>query len=767
MRHLLTFVLLWGLVAARPDAAEQLAPAKPEVLFRQERAWPDYSRPLAALRLAQPPSALHYVPGWRDGSAPRFLAVGDAAGGLLLLSPGGQVLAQHATGTGSPVTAASSYRMGHNATVLLSGHASGELRLHLLQHPFAPIAGSQPGWEDAEDEWEQAAAAAATGTGSGMALQLSLQEVLPAEALLCGCAAGQAAGTCAATDGAAAAGAAEAVAASTTAESQPSCPPIAAVHGSGRGGNVASTVVVVDAAGALAVLKHGGPSNSGVRIVRRSRLGQQPVALRLPPLASVAALLGRSGLAAQRLGPPPAAAKPGSSPAGQPDKAPGTAQTAEAAAAAAATAPPGWEAGPAFRPCTSLNGSSIVAAAFDAQHGSRAYAADDDGRLLALVVGGGDRGAPAGCVVRAAAPLPAALLQAAADGAFASGGGSDGGTEHSSKRTSSSTGPLLSGAISLATIPGYLLVTAGDRLAVFNVSSGPRHAPRLLLQQPLAPLLSRFTSSGGDQEQSRTSGQADQAAGAAEHAKQEGWTAPPLLAAGQTHVALTLGSRVLAMFDTSLPYRPPPQPYRASLAWMQLFQPAAMILVAAFVLHRARSKRGGGGGGGGGGRGGGAGFGGDARLREFERLLQDPMAGATAPRRQRPSWLRGGRAGGSSDSSGSDVEDSLLGTLPRDATHAEPAAHCRGGLFGPRPASSNGAASGKRAQQAQRQRAAALAMADDADIRALRAELAGSGLGGGAELAGDPAEVDMADPAPTEVGDEVSVLRRRLNQAHI
>lgn len=154
-----------------------------------------------------------------------------------------------------------SYRLSSNATVLLSGHASGELRLHLLRHPPAPSGGSQGGWEDAEDEWETAAAA---DTGVGAPLRLSLIESLPPEALLCGCGGGTAPGTCAAagSEAGAAGGAADAASAAA-AKSQARCPPIAAIHGSGRGGSVASTAVVTDAAGALAVLKHGGPGNAG------------------------------------------------------------------------------------------------------------------------------------------------------------------------------------------------------------------------------------------------------------------------------------------------------------------------------------------------------------------------------------------------------------------------------------------------------------------------------------------------------------------------
>lgn len=203
----------------------------------------------------------------------------------------------------------------------------------------------------------------------------------------------------------------------------------------------------------------------------------------------------------------------------------------------------------------------MVAAAFDAVYGSRAYAVGDDGRLLALVVGGGDRGAPAGCTVRMAVPLPAALVQAATAGAPAN-------SRCSSKSSESS---LLPGAVSMATVPGYLIMTAGDMLAVYNVSSAPRRAPRLLLQQHLPPLLHLSSAGGaeGEGQRGQEQRQAGQAAGVDEPAHRDGWAAAPLLAAGHAHVALALAPRVLALFEASLPYRPPPQPYRASLAWMQ------------------------------------------------------------------------------------------------------------------------------------------------------------------------------------------------------
>ena len=67
-------------------------------LYRKLKAWEDYAQPLALLQLGQPASALHYVPGVREAGPPRFLAAGDAAGGVHLLSPSGRLVLQHHTG---------------------------------------------------------------------------------------------------------------------------------------------------------------------------------------------------------------------------------------------------------------------------------------------------------------------------------------------------------------------------------------------------------------------------------------------------------------------------------------------------------------------------------------------------------------------------------------------------------------------------------------------------------------------------------------------
>jgi hypothetical protein len=186
---------------------------------------------------------------------------------------------------------------------------------------------------------------------------------------------------------------------------------------------------------------------------------------------------------------------------------------------------------PAFKPCRDLGGSSLVAAAFHAQHASRVYALTDDGQLLALVVGG-EKGTQAFCIVKAAAPLPAGLLPPNGDGG---------------------KGGSVKEQLALATIPGYLLVLTGGQLSVFNASSAPRAAPRLLLQQQQAALRAQF-------------GVAADATGPEAPFKQ-----PLLVASQQGHVALMLNATVLALYQTAFPYRPALKaPMKGGLAVMQV-----------------------------------------------------------------------------------------------------------------------------------------------------------------------------------------------------
>lgn len=244
-----------------------------------------------------------------------------------------------------------------------------------------------------------------------------------------------------------------------------------------------------------------------VHVVRRVVLEQPPTALRMAT-ASVTAL-GSSGVAVLRLvtpAAPHAQGQPGA--VGQP----GT--------TGADTLPP------AFKPCTGLNGSSLVAAAIDMQRPDRAFALASDGSVLALAVGSERSAGAAPCSVKSAGRLPAGLEVGATRGGAAA----------------------QQPAVALSAIPGYLLLVMGDQLLVYNTTASPRSPPQLVLQQALAPLRQQFLGRGG-------------AAAAA-----------PLLAASKQgrHVALMLDSTALALYATALPHRSPAPPRTAALAWMQV-----------------------------------------------------------------------------------------------------------------------------------------------------------------------------------------------------
>ncbi|KAL4856410.1 hypothetical protein ACK3TF_003207 [Chlorella vulgaris] len=731
--YLVACFLASAAAVASPGCPELREGCAATTLYRRAKSWHDYAQPIAVLQLGQAAASLHFVPGLREAAPHRFLAVGGANGSLLLLCPEtGRLVAQHDTGTLSPVTALGSYLLRPNITVLVTGHASGQLRLHSLVQPLA-ASHKQP---DQEEQLE------AEGSSSVPWLDLTLMQVFPQTAVLCGTAlvggsschsqhhqqqqqqqGQEQVHTCPAIEQEPAAG---------------TCPPITQVHGVGRGGGVASTLVITNAAGRLAVLKHGGPSIKEAQEVRRVTLDEQPLAARLS--SATATLLGGSGSASQRTSMPAA-------PKGQSVGKPGTAPAAPAQLV--------------FKPCSGLNGSSLIAAVFDHQHDSRAYAVADDGRLLSLVLGG-EKNAHSGCRVRAvSAPLLDGLLQPPGDGRQ---------QQHQEHKA----------AVAAAWLPGYLLVTAGadlDWLLVFNVSAAPRSPPKLLLRSPLAALREQFgvqpplhcQDDRSEQPEPCVTGQL------------------PLAAGRQGHVALMLNATVLALYETALPYRSPAKAPLESMAWLKLFQPFAMAAVAGLVIYRARARRqdggndsGGGGGyggafsgGGGGGGNGGAGFSGDARLREFERLLQDPMAGLSRSRPQAgggaASFL-GGRlapANHADDDSGSDGDDasgSLLARLRiKEADRGSngsvpPKRRSRLGRGGG-PGGERGAGTIKDRAQAARLRAFSLAAADDLETQDLAAALAGRGVAAEAGRPGSTAESESLE-ADAQSQADLSMLAR-------
>lgn len=146
------------------------------------------------------------------------------------------------------MTALGSYRFGHNTTLLLTGHASSELRLHTLLVPPGTQRRGGSSWEDA--------------AADGLLPSISLLEAFQPEAVLCST---PAAATCGSESGSSVGsgssgssnGSPGACAAS------PGCAPITSIHSLARGGMAAATVVVADGLGRLAVLKHGGPNGLG------------------------------------------------------------------------------------------------------------------------------------------------------------------------------------------------------------------------------------------------------------------------------------------------------------------------------------------------------------------------------------------------------------------------------------------------------------------------------------------------------------------------
>jgi hypothetical protein len=413
-----------------------------------------------------------------------------------------------------------------------------------------------------------------------------------------------------------------------------------------------------------------------------------------------------------------------------------------------------------FKPCSGLNGSSLIAAVFDHQHTSRAYAVAEDGRLLSLVLGG-EKNAHSGCRVRAvSAPLLDGLLQPPGDGRQ---------QQHQEHKA----------AVAAAWLPGYLLVTAGaelDWLLVFNVTAAPRSPPKLLLRSPLAALREQFgvqpplhcQDDRSEQPEPCVTGQL------------------PLAASRQGHVALMLNATVLALYETALPYRSPAKAPLESMAWLKLFQPFAMAAVAGLVIYRARARRqdggndNGGGGGyggafsGGGGGNGGAGFSGDARLREFERLLQDPMAGLSRSRPQAgggaASFL-GGRlapANHADDDSGSD-EDDASGSLLARLRIKEADGGSNGSVPPPKRRSrlgrgggsggERGAGTSKDRAQAARLRAFSLAAADDRETQDLAAALPGRGVDAEGLRPGSIAEAESPE-AEAQVQEDIPMLER-------
>eukprot|EP00887_Chlorella_sp_A99_P002382 scaffold10.g2382.t1 len=569
-----------------------------------------------------PLTALHWVPAPAAQGRARLLALGDAQGGLHLLSRGGEVLAQFYSGSAAAVTALGSYPLRHNATVLLSGHASGEVRLHLLPLPLpgppTAKAGSLPSSDWSED---------ALGGGGPMPLA-----AFAAQQLLCQAPAGR-------SPAAGGGGTTGSAACAASAGGDASCPPIAHLHAAGKASGQA-VVAVADAAGGVAALRHAGPRKHP-EVVLRGSSGQPVTAIRASQ--SALTLVGTTGAARVAL----------------PRRPP-------KAAVGAATGLPALH----FAGCRGLEqqdgGASLVAAAFDATSATRAYALTDRGRVATLALGSKAQARrDAACTLRFASPgllpqqaaAPAAPMRAARQQLAEE--------QQEQQPLHAEKGPLLQPPqplrAVLASLRGHLLVSAGGRLAVLNVSQPARAPPQLVLLQPLANLSRELeweevqTARAGALEQPRWLPEPDAAAGADEAGAAR---PPPLAASGDGLVAVGVGAGLVAVFETGLPSgrgagEGPGRKRGGVASWLGVLQPVAMLVVVGVVVTRSRQRR-------------------QARssgqadsLRQLERLLESPLLDRD------PKWRRGKPVPPDADGSeSSGAEGAAPAPRPRVAAEA-------------------------------------------------------------------------------------------------
>eukprot|EP00892_Ulva_mutabilis_P010143 jgi/Ulvmu1/7500/UM037_0044.1 len=105
------------------------------VLARREPSWHTVADFMAAVATTAPVSAIHLPSEHPAGGLPRHFYVGDVNGMLHLFSPAGSILLEHQTEAASPITAIAEGKHRSNATHVVTGHADGCVRWHLLEHP--------------------------------------------------------------------------------------------------------------------------------------------------------------------------------------------------------------------------------------------------------------------------------------------------------------------------------------------------------------------------------------------------------------------------------------------------------------------------------------------------------------------------------------------------------------------------------------------------------------------------------------------------------
>ncbi|GAB4814062.1 hypothetical protein N2152v2_001108 [Parachlorella kessleri] len=620
------------------------APIKP--LYQRRVQWQDHATLLAAVQADHPVTAAYFLPE-ANPRAPKLLVLGDQAGTLHVLATDGALLGSFPTGSNGAVTAVASYRLARNATLLLTGHEAGEVRLFQIQAPDRAL--------DLEE-----------GESLNVPVDVQLLAVLPPEQLLCGEVWPGNVGA----DSGSSSGVGDGFA-----DQEPFCTAIVQLGtAGGRGGRgPAGLVTAASATGAVAVLRlEGRQQFDAVRVVQRVQAGPSLLAARAQQ--ATLTLLGSLGISAL-----PASSGPLGSSSG-----------------ASSVSDGGQSPQPQWSTCGGLNGSALLAGAFLEPQAHAAFAVTDTGRLVALALAG--HGGRKGCQVRSSVKLPALLgfegrtsqpppplslsllkgyllmstsshlavynltdglsrrpprlvlaqelshvaqefLPASAGEASSTNGaalsrsaanawrsteeveevdsrhGSSAGSASAQEPESAGVCEASSGNAGGGAGPSHVVVDstadrradtrapagAGSTCSSASGSSNGDAIDQVVLQQKRRQLQQQ---QGGQQVQQQL---------------------PLVASCGGDLVALAFGGGVLAVYSSRLPQKAKPPP-PAGAAVMQFLQPMAIVGVAGIVLYRARNKReamaGLGGRSGPTGRGGGR-----DSLGEFERLLRGQSAG--------------------------------------------------------------------------------------------------------------------------------------------
>ncbi|GMH34328.1 hypothetical protein BSKO_02162 [Bryopsis sp. KO-2023] len=113
------------------NALQQYGATYGKTVARYREAFYDHFTMLAAMKADADVTCIHTMHNSVDGLS-RYVVLGDAMGSLSFFSMKGDLVTEHSTGLASAVTAMTSYFIDRNHTALLTGHADGSLRKHII-----------------------------------------------------------------------------------------------------------------------------------------------------------------------------------------------------------------------------------------------------------------------------------------------------------------------------------------------------------------------------------------------------------------------------------------------------------------------------------------------------------------------------------------------------------------------------------------------------------------------------------------------------------